>query len=204
MSSSKLSTELKDKVSVNEPTAKEVPGDVALWFFLMAELAAFAVMILGFAMVRVTQPEMFFDGLNQLHLSGAIINTLALLTGSYFAAIGVLKVREQHNKSHWYFVAAAAAGSVYLFVKMSEYIDLYSLGYSLHTNTFFSFYFFATFFHYLHVLAGIIILLLVANWLRKTNEDSEERNRAAEGIASYWHMVDIVWIVLLPTLYLLK
>src|SRR5690554_8237148 len=82
---------------------------------------------------------------------------------------------------------------------MNEYIDLYSLGFSLHTNTFFSFYFFATFFHYLHVLAGIIILLLVANWLRKTNEDSEERNRAAEGIASYWHMVDIVWIVLLPT-----
>src|SRR5690554_2698088 len=188
----------------NQPTAKEVPGDVALWFFLMAELAAFAVMILGFALVPITQPEMFFDGLNELPLSCSIINTFAFLTCSYFAAIGVVKVRQQQAKSHLYFVAAAAAGSVYLFVKMNEYIDLYSLGFSLHTNTFFSFYFFATFFHYLHVLAGIIILLLVANWLRKTNEDSEERNRAAEGIASYWHMVDIVWIVLLPTLYLLK
>lgn len=190
--------------ATNAPTAKEIPGDVALWFFLMAELAAFAVMILGFAMVRVTQPEMFFDGLNELHLSGAIINTLALLTGSYFAALGVLKVRQQQAQSHWYFIAAALAGSVYLFVKMSEYIDLYSLGFSLHTNTFFSFYFFATFFHYLHVLAGIAILLMVANWLKKNNGTNEERNRAAESIASYWHMVDIVWIVLLPTLYLLK
>src|SRR5690554_963684 len=188
----------------NQPTAKEVPGDVALWFFLMAELAAFAVMILGFAMVRITQPEMFFDGLNELHLSGAIINTLALLTGSYFAAIGVVKVRQQQAKSHLYFVAAAAVGAIYLFVKMNEYIGLYSSGYTLHTNTFFSFYFFSTFFHYLHVLAGIVILLLIARWLKTTAEDSENRNRAAEGIASYWHMVDIVWIVLLPTLYLLK
>lgn len=191
----------------NETTkadAKEVPGDVALWFFLMAELAAFGIMILGFALVRKTQPEMFFEGLNQLHLSSGIINTLALLTGSYFAAIGVHKVRQQYSKSHWYFIAAAAAGCVYLVVKMNEYIGLYSLGYSLHTNTFFSFYFFSTFFHYLHVLAGICILLMVASWLRKTNEDPEKRNRAAESIASYWHMVDIVWIVLLPTLYLLK
>src|SRR5690554_6973684 len=159
----------------NQPTAKEVPGDVALWFFLMAELAAFAVMILGFAMVRITQPEMFFDGLNELHLSGAIINTLALLTGSYFAAIGVVKVRQQQAKSHLYFVAAAAAGSVYLFVKMNEYIDLYSLGFSLHTNTFFSFYFFATFFHYLHVLAGIIILLLVRSEERRVGKECRSR-----------------------------
>lgn len=186
-----------------KPT-KEVPGDVALWFFLIAELAVFGILILGFALVRVTQPEMFLDGLNQLHLTSGIINTLALLTGSYFAALGVKKVREQHSTSHLYFVAAAAVSSIYLVVKMSEYISLYSLGYSLHTNTFFSFYFFATFFHYLHALAGIIILLLVANWLRTTQDDSEKRTRAAESIASYWHMVDLVWIVLLPTLYLLK
>src|SRR5690554_7797723 len=106
----------------NQPTAKEVPGDVALWFFLMAELAAFAVMILGFAMVRITQPELFFDGLNELHLSGAIINTVAVLAGSYFAAICVVKVRQHQAQRNLHSVAAADAGSVCLRVKMQEYI----------------------------------------------------------------------------------
>lgn len=190
--------------SVSHSLKKEIPGDLALWFFLMAELAAFGVMILGFAFVRLTEPYMFLEGLNKLHLTSGIINTLALLSGSYLAALGVHQVRKQSPKSHLYFVAAAAVGAIYLFVKMNEYIGLYSTGYTLHTNTFFSFYFFSTFFHYLHVLAGIVILLLVARWLKTTAEDSESRNRAAEGVASYWHMVDIVWIVLLPTLYLLK
>lgn len=183
---------------------KEVPGDLALWFFLMAELAAFGVMILGFAGVRIFQPDMFMDGLEKLHLSSGVINTLALLTGSFFAATAVHKVREQAAKSHLYLLGAAAFGCVYLFVKMTEYIDLYGQGYSLHYDTFFSFYFFATAFHYMHVLAGVVILLLVANWLRKTQDDLDTKTRAAESVASYWHMVDIVWIVLFPTLYLLK
>jgi len=183
---------------------KEVPGDIALWFFLLAELAVFGILILGFALARKTQPEMFLSGLNQLHLSSGIINTLALLTGSFFAALGVKKVRQQHPKSYYYFITAAISGCIYLIIKAVEYIDLYSLGYSLHTNTFFGFYFFTTFFHYLHALAGILILLIVANWLRSTKESTEKRNRAAECIASYWHTVDLIWIVLLPTLYLLK
>lgn len=182
----------------------EVPGDIALWFFLMAELAVFGILLLGFAGVRYSQPEMFLNGLEQMHVSSGLINTLALLTGSYFAALGVFKVRAQAAKAHWFFVAAAAFGVIYLFVKMSDFVHLYGAGYSLHYDTFFSFYFFATAFHYVHVLAGVVILLLVANWLRQPEEDQEKRNRAAESIASYWHMVDIVWIVLFPTLYLLK
>ena len=181
-----------------------VPGDLALWFFVMAELAVFGILLLGFAGVRYSQPEMFLSGLQQMNLSSGLINTVALLTGSYFAALGVVKVRALALKAERYFVAAAAFGVIYLVVKMSDFVHLYGAGYSLSYDTFFSFYFFATAFHYVHVLAGVAILLLVANWLRKPEEDQEKRNSAAESIASYWHMVDIVWIVLFPTLYLLK
>lgn len=194
----------EEELELSQSNTTDVPGDIALWFFLMAELAAFGVMILGFAGVRYFQPEMFLNGLEQMNVTNGLINTVALLTGSYFAAVGVLKVRLMAPKAHLYFVAAAIFGCVYLFVKMSDYVHLYGAGYSLHYDTFFSFYFFATAFHYMHVLAGVVILLLVANWLRKPEEDQEKRSRAAESIASYWHMVDIVWIVLFPTLYLLK
>lgn len=182
----------------------EVPGDLALWFFLMAELAVFGILLLGFAGVRYAQPEMFLNGLAHMDITSGLINTVALLTGSYFAALGVLKVRAQASNAARFFVAAALCGGVYLWVKMSDFVSLYQAGFSLHYDTFFSFYFFATAFHYVHVLAGVVILLLVANWLRTAKADQEQRNRAAESIASYWHMVDIVWIVLFPTLYLLK
>lgn len=180
-----------------------IPGDIALWFFLMAELAVFGILILGFALVRLSQPEMFLQGLEKLHLNAGIINTMVLLTGSYFAALGVLRVRKGQAAGR-FFVSAAFTGVIYMVVKMSEYFDLFSQGYSLHYDTFFGFYFFATFFHFLHVAAGVVILLLVANWLRKSPDSLEKRTQAAESIASYWHMVDIVWIVLFPTLYLLK
>lgn len=196
--------EMAEELELPKEKTNDVPGDIALWFFLMAELAAFGIMILGFAGVRYFQPEMFLNGLSQMNVTNGLINTLALLTGSYFAAVGVFKVRAMAAKAHLYFVAAAVFGCVYLVVKMSDYVHLYSAGYSLHYDTFFSFYFFATAFHYMHVLAGVVILLLVANWLRKPEDDQEKRSRAAESIASYWHMVDIVWIVLFPTLYLLK
>src|SRR5690554_8203980 len=88
MSSSMVSHSLK----------KEIPGDLALWFFLMAELAAFGVMVLGFAFVRLTEPDMFLEGLNKLHLTSGIINTLALLSGSYLAALGVHQVRSEERR----------------------------------------------------------------------------------------------------------
>lgn len=182
---------------------KHIPGDIALWFFLMAELAVFGILILGFALVRLSQPEMFLQGLEKLHLHAGIINTLALLTGSYLAALGVKRVRAGLAGGR-FLVGAALSGCLYMVVKMSEYIDLFRQGYSLHYDTFFGFYFFATFFHFLHVVAGVGILLLVANWLRKNHESAEKRTQAVESVASYWHMVDIVWIVLFPTLYLLK
>ncbi|MFY9178856.1 MAG: cytochrome c oxidase subunit 3 [Venatoribacter sp.] len=195
--------ELAASTKASTQPQKHIPGDIALWFFLMAELAVFGILILGFALVRVSQPDMFLAGLEKLHLNAGIINTMVLLTGSYLAALGVIRVRNQQAAGK-YLVGAALTGVIYMVVKMSEYVDLFSQGYSLHYDTFFGFYFFATFFHFLHVAAGVVILLLVANWLRKTQDDQEKRVQAAESIASYWHMVDIVWIVLFPTLYLLK
>ncbi|UZK03936.1 cytochrome c oxidase subunit 3 [Venatoribacter cucullus] len=182
----------------------DIPGDIALWFFLCAELGVFGLLIIGFALLRLFQPEMVASGLQQLHLHAGIINTMALLTGSWLAAVGVQQVRRQQPEAGRYFVAAAAAGMIYIIVKLSEYTALYQQGYSLHYDAFFGFYFFATFFHFLHVLAGILFLLLVARWLKNHRHSPADRTKTAENVALYWHMVDLVWIVLFPTLYLLR
>lgn len=189
-------------MSISSRTDNPVPGDIALWFFLCAELAVFGLLIIGFSLLRLFQPEMVSNGLKQLHLYAGIVNTLALLTGSWLAASGVQKVRCRATCSSRYFLAAAAAGMIYVIVKLSEYTALYEQGYSLHHDAFFGFYFFATFFHFLHVLAGIIFFLITARWLKQQPAYSD-RVKVSENVALYWHMVDLVWIVLFPALYLL-
>ncbi|PIQ38820.1 MAG: cytochrome oxidase subunit III [Thalassolituus sp. CG17_big_fil_post_rev_8_21_14_2_50_53_8] len=182
----------------------KIPGDIALWFFLCAELAVFGLLIAGFSLVRLRQPEMFQAGLQELHVSAGVINTMALLTGSYLVATGVNKLRIQGDGYARYFFAASGCGMIYVISKVSEYQTLYSNGYSLHYDIFFGFYFFTTFFHFLHVLAGMMILIILGRWLKKTDSDDEQKLKAAESAASYWHMVDLVWIVLFPALYVLR
>ena len=75
---------------------------------------------------------------------------------------------------------------------------------NLRTDTFYFFYFFTTFFHLAHVLLGMVIVLYVARRHRSgVYTEPGQALSAAESAASYWHMVDLVWLVLFPLLYVL-
>ena len=79
-------------------------------------------------------------------------------------------------------------------IKGIEYADKARLGISYETHPFFTFYYLLTGFHAAHVVAGVLILLLIA-WF------DEPRN--IEAGAAFWHMVDLVWVLLFPVIYLL-
>ena len=91
-------------------------------------------------------------------------------------------------------VAAAALGVVFLVIKGVEYADKAAQGISYETHPFFTFYYLLTGFHAAHVVAGVLILLLVA-W--------QDAPRNIEAGAAFWHMVDLVWVLLFPVIYLL-
>src|SRR5690606_41288661 len=87
---------------------------------------------------------------------------------------------------------------------LSEYALLFGAGYNLRTDTFYFIYFFTTFFHMAHVLIGMVILLVVARRYRTGQYPNADKARmAGESAASYWHMVDLVWLVLFLLLYVL-
>lgn len=183
----------------------ELPGDLAMWCFILAELAVFALLLGSMAYVRGRWPEMFSAGVATLHPVAGLINTLALLTGSYWVALGVAAMhRGQSAHVAWWFRAGAASGLLYLIIKTVEYQQMFSAGYTLRTNTFYFFYFFTTFFHLMHVVLGMIVLLVVAaRFQRGIYSSPDTRQMAAESAASYWHMVDLVWLMLFPLLYVL-
>lgn len=185
--------------------ARHLPGDLAMWCFILAELLAFLLLLGSMAFARGHWNEMFSTGIATLHPEAGLMNTLILLTGSYFAANAVKRTATDDQRALGRgFVLAALCGLAYVVIKITEYGILFGDGYNLRTDTFYFFYFFTTFFHMAHVLIGMAILLVVAQRSRAGHYANQEKVRmAGESAASYWHMVDLVWLVLFPLLYVL-
>ena len=181
---------------------RHLPGDLAVWFFIFAELAVFGILFIGFAVARSLDPGTFAAGREVLHPWTGLINTVGLITASYLVALSVRRLRYRQARVEPLLWGAIAASSVYNFGKLWEYVDLYGHGYNLGTDTFFMFYFFLTFFHFMHVVLGQIILVVLAVKVRNGDYNGDDMNGMESG-ASYWHMVDLVWLVLFPMLYVL-
>ncbi|OHY81621.1 cytochrome c oxidase subunit 3 [Marinobacter sp. AC-23] len=193
---------MTDLTLETEPRSHQLPGDIAVWIFIFAELAVFGIMLIGFAVARSLDPGTFHAGREALHPLIGLLNTVALITASYLVATAVHQFRHRCPGVQWRLWFAVAISCVYTVGKLWEYVNLYSEGYNLGTSTFFMFYFFLTFFHFMHVILGQVILIVLAVKVRNGDYDGSDMNGMESG-ASYWHMVDLVWLVLFPIIYVL-
>jgi nitric oxide reductase NorE protein len=180
------------------------PGDLAIWIFILAELLVFAAFFAVYAFTRAHHVELFNTYQRTLDTNAAMINTLALITSSYFVMRAVAAIREDKARLcvRWT-IAAILMGVLFIAIKSGEYAHHYASGVNLRTNTFYMFYLSLTFFHYMHVLMGMIILGAVAIKAGKGAYSADEYTGVETG-ASYWHMVDIVWLILFPLVYIMR
>ncbi len=170
----------------------------------MAELLVFAVFFSVYAFTRAGHVEMFNSAQLTLDRNLALINTLTLITSSYFVVRAVAAMRESQSRhTFWWLIAAIGCGFLFLAVKSYEYAEHYSHGTNLRTNLFFMFYFSLTFFHFMHVILGMVILAANAVKTRAGAYTAEDHTGLDTG-ASYWHMVDMVWLILFPLIYVMR
>ena len=183
---------------------KLLPGDFAIWMFIFMELLVFAIAFLSYAVVRMQNLEMFNEFQQTLSRKSGAANTLLLITASYFVVRAVHAIRKDDSKScvRWLFASLGAATG-FLILKSMEYSDKFAEGINLSTNTFYMFYLSLTMFHFLHVILGMIILFAIAMKARRGAYSSHNHIGVETG-ASYWHMVDLVWIILFPLVYLIR
>jgi len=187
-----------------DPEPKLLPGDFAIWIFIFAELLVFGIFFLIYAVVRLNNLELFNQYQATLNKEIGAINTLLLITASYFVVRAVHAIRENKIESciNWLYLSLVC-GSGFLLFKSSEFYAKFSAGISMDTNTFYFFYISLTFFHFLHVILGMIILIAILI-KAKQGKYSEQEHTGVETGASYWHMVDLVWIVLFPLVYIIR
>lgn len=173
----------------------DLPGELLIWVLIASELMVFGAGVAVMEVVRLTDPAGFAEA--QAHLDGrmAALNTAVLVTSGLCAALAqrASQARVRARARRW-LALAAVGGAAFLAVKIMEYADHAAQGIDIETHPFFTFYYLLTGFHAAHVAAGIVVLLLVA-W--------RESAEAVEAGAAFWHMVDLVWVLILPSVYLL-
>lgn len=179
-------------------------GDLGVWLIILLELLTFAILFIAFAFARLGELEVFHAAQRTLDLHLGALNTVLLITGSWCVASAVRAVRRDASKqgARW-LVAALVCGVGFLILKMTEYADKLALGIDLSSNTFYMFYFILTGFHFLHVVVGVLALGYL--WFKTQRGDYGSHDcHALETGGAFWHMVDLLWIVLFPLVYVMR
>jgi nitric oxide reductase NorE protein len=180
----------------------QIPGDMAMWLLIAMELSVFALFFIGFAVMKRIEPQMFAKGQSLIHLSIGLLCTLSLLMSSYLVALALVKAKLGHNIRVSHLLRGALLFAfIYLVAKIWEYALLINAGFDLSTNDFFTLYFLITAFHFMHVVLGCMILVYLDAQSRKRRYGPNEY-RGFEAAAAYWHMVDLVWILVFFLIYI--
>lgn len=178
------------------------PGGALIWFIMAMELITFIAGIYFFMSYRLNHLALFREMQLHLNLKYAIANTLFLVTSGYLVAMSLNFLRQNlRSKSRNYLLWGIVTGFGFLILKSVEYYEKISQGFTSDFNPFFTFYWFLTFFHFMHVLFVSLILIYLFIKLKNKFEDEEF---SLEVGASLWHMCDLIWILLFPTLFFIR
>lgn len=174
-------------------------GKLAVWWVIASEIVIFGGLLASYIMHRLGHPE-WAEYASHTNVWFGGTNTLVLLTSSLFAVLGHHAAEHGDGKKAAKWLVATSIGAfLFIAIKSVEWTLEIHHGYTLRSNGFWQFYYTAAGLHALHVIAGAIIMLIIANEARKGRE-----LHRVELIGIYWHFVDIVWIFLFPLLYIAK
>ncbi len=184
--------------------AGRVPGEVGLWVLIFGDMVVFAVMFISFLVQRAQAPELFRRGQDTLDRDLAALNTLVLLTSSLLVVLAMRAIRAEALRRAPLLVGGAViCGLGFVAIKAAEWGEKIHAGLTPATNEFYSYYFVLTGLHLAHVVIGIGVLLVLLVRSRRPLSGPGSL-RVVEGCACFWHMVDLLWIMLFPLVYLVR
>jgi len=183
---------------------RRLPGVDGVWVFIAADAVIFAILFLSFMQDRLRNPAMFEASRHTLNLNLGGIDTLILLTSSWSVALAIQALKR--DLVDWvprYLLGGVLTGLMFVASKSIEYFQKFAHGITPGTDAFYMWYFTLTGIHLTHVLLGTSLLTFL--WIRSRRGAWSSSNRVVpECVASFWHLVDLLWIVLFPLLYLMK
>ena len=191
-------------VTTDRVKPRRLPGVDGIWVFIGADSVVFAILFLSFMQDRLKNPAIFEASRQTLNMNLGGIDTLILLTSSWSVALAVQAMkRDEIDREPRLLLGGAVTGLMFVASKSIEYFEKFAHGITPGTNPFYMWYFTLTGIHLIHVVVGTSLLTYL--WVRSWRGTYDHLHRAVpESVASYWHLVDLLWVVLFPLLYLMK
>lgn len=191
-------------VAASPATATRIPGEEGIWVFVLGDMTVFALFFCTFMYSRGKNPGAFARDHGYLLVSLGTLNTVLLLTSSVLVALGMSRVLDgRHTFATRLFTGALGCGMGFVAVKVIEWTRLFVERKGVGSGEFFSYYFMFTGIHLGHVVIGLVILTRLVVVSRQT-ELTYKQLRFCESGGIFWHMVDLLWVVLFALFYLLR
>jgi cytochrome c oxidase subunit 3 len=185
---------------------------LAMWLFLFTEILLFGGLFIAYSYLRARYPLEFHDGGRHLNVVIGVANTIILLTSSLTVALSIGAIQRGNRKlSILCLSSTIILGALFLVDKYIEWSG--EIHHGLYPNSpilmsrkpgeqiFFGLYYSMTGLHGLHVLIGIVLLSVMLALVTAKKITSNDFNKL-ENAGLYWHLVDVIWIFLLPLFYL--
>ena len=173
-----------------------------VWILIFMELLAFGLAFIAYFALRSRDLGTFEAAQAELSPPLALVNTLVLVTSGYCVVLANGRYRQgNHAATVRWLIGAMALGTTFVVVKAFEYQDKIAHGLTTGVNQFFDFYWFLTAFHLGHVILGLLVLAYMARKIARSEAFAAADFNLETGSA-FWHMCDLIWVLLFPILYL--
>jgi nitric oxide reductase NorE protein len=173
-----------------------------MWAFVLFEALVFTSYFTVYVVRRTQSPDLFLQSQAHLDLRVGVFNTLVLLVSSWAVARCVQEAREgSYRTALNNAYLTMLFGLVFLVSKMLEWATEIEQGFTFTSDEFFSFYYFLTAIHFLHLLIGFVVLGVAVYQITSPARRSQE---LIETCATYWHTIDFLWVLIFALLYVMR
>ena len=184
-------------------SAGRIPGSKGMWVGISCEFAEFALMFVVYFVARFNYPEAFKKGPEAIWTTAGAINTVLMVTSSFFIACSVAAMRSGNmQRSRLWLIAAIITALGYPLMKFNEVGWNLAHGIDGSTGIFYTVYYYLTFNHLVHACWGILGMCWVLARM-SMHAYSAGQHDGLEALASYWHATDIIWLIIFPLFYVL-
>ncbi|MCW2846841.1 MAG: cytochrome [Marmoricola sp.] len=184
--------------------------------WLSSELMFFAALFAAYFTIRAVSPELWAQNTQLLNVPFSAANTTILVLSSVTCQLGVFQAEKGiagrtgklFQVRLWglreWFVLTYFMGAIFIAGQSFEYAELIHEGVTIPASSYGTVFYLATGFHGIHVTGGLIAFLFVLGRTFVAKRFTHEQAVTAIVVSYYWHFVDVVWIGLFATVYLIK
>lgn len=176
-------------------------GRLATWFLIFGELVIFGGLLVSYMLTRLAHPDWNTpDNTGALETGIGAFNTVLLLTSDLFVVMAHGAAQKKDGAGAFKFIMLTVAlGLLFLCIKAYEYAEHIHHGQTIGKNLYWSYYYLITGLHGTHIVVGALALFIVGLDAKKGIHFQR-----VEVAGLYWHLVDMVWLLVFPLLYLAK